>query len=240
MAIDKAIAEQIPIVYSETHNKAETARRLGISVTTVKRYLDIFEATGSIIEEKKKRREKITITQELIDEINLRYSKEKNMAEVARQLNITVANVKKYLSEENKGLKDQINEDRDALFFYIYRLFGQYSEEDPVNPWNIVQMQKFRKEGIPYRAQLLTLKYFYEILHNSIEKSRGSIGIIPYIVTNAELYYKKEARRAEELNEAIQRQLEKDRIEIPYNPSDYIKSKGRKKKKPIDLTTIGE
>ena len=38
--------------------------------------------------------------------------------------------------------------------------------------------------------------------------------------------------------EAIERQLQKDRLEIKYNPKDYFNPK--KKKKMIDLNTLGE
>ena len=99
------------------------------------------------------------------------------MSQVGRELGIAPTTVKKYLTEENLKLIDQINDDRDALFFYIYHLFGQYSDETPVNPWNITQMQKFKSQGMPYQGQLLTLKYFFEVLGNTTEKSHGSIGI---------------------------------------------------------------
>ena len=61
--------------------------------------------------------------------------------------------------------------------------------------------------------------------------------IIPYVYEEARAYYKKEAKKAEEISELIQKQLAKDRIEIKYNPNNYI---GRnKKKKLINLDEIG-
>ena len=91
---------------------------------------------------------------------------------------------------------------------------------------------------MPYRGQLLTLKYFYEVKHNSTKKSNGSIGIIPFVFSEAENYYCAEAKRTEEISESIKKQLEQDRKEIKYNPSDYI---GRKKKKKlIDLNSIND
>lgn len=233
MSIPIEKINQIPPLYAELKTKKKVAEQLGISVATVSKYLNLFEAGAQQVQAKKTK-----VSVELITQINEIYKETKNMAETARRLNVSTTTVKNHLSKENLELKDKINDDRDALFFYIYRLFGQYNNDTPVNPWNIVQMQKFKAQGIPYRAQLLTLKYFYEIKHNSIEKSNGSIGIIPWVLADSQNYYEKEVRRAQELNEAIQRQLEKDRIEIPYNPSDYIGR--RKKKKPIDLNTIGE
>lgn len=183
-------------------------------------------------------RPKYVLTDEEIKKINERYADTLNMAQVAREFNIPATIVKKNLTEENLGLKGKQNDDRDALFFYILKLFGQYSETNPVSPWNMTQMQKFKSQGISYKAQLLTLKYFYEVKNNSIEKSRGSIGIIPYIVADSELYYKKQAKKAEEFAMAIKTQLEKDRIEIKVDPNNYFKSK--RKKKLINLNEIGE
>jgi hypothetical protein len=160
------------------------------------------------------------------------------MSQVARELNISASTVKNHLNEENLKAMQSQNDDRDALFYYIYKLFGQYSEDYPVSKWNITQMQKFRSQGYPYRGQLLTLQYFYDIKKNSTKKSNGSIGIIPFVFDESRSYYQKQAKRADEIGEAIQRQLEQDRIEIKYNPSDYFNSK--KKKKTIDLNSIEE
>ena len=99
------------------------------------------------------------------------------MSTVAKKIGISPSTVKKYLSEENKILNKQLNDNRDALWYYIYRLFGQYSEDKPVSDWNITQMMKFKNQGMTYRGQLLSLKYFYEIKKNSIKKSNGSIGM---------------------------------------------------------------
>ena len=158
------------------------------------------------------------------------------MSQVARELGIAASTVRNHLNEENLKLIENQNDDRDALFYYIYHLFGQYSEDKPINPWNITQMQKFRSQGMPYKGQLMALKYFYEIEHNTIEKSHGSIGIIPFVWERSRLYYEKQAKRAEEISKAIQVQLAQDRIEIKYNPNDYF---GKKKKKTIDLSTLG-
>ena len=227
------IINQIPVLFKEGHSKKEIAEQLSISVSTVQKYLKLFEA---IPETKKKK-----LTQEEIDRINSRYSEIRNMNQVAKEMGISPSTVRAHLTEENLNLKNQEKEDRDALFFYIYRLFGQYSEEQPINPWNIVQMQKFKSQGMPYKGQLLTLKYFYEVKHNSIAKSRGSIGIISYVFDEAKYFYEKQAAKAKEINEGIKRQLAQDRIEININPDDYLeKKKNKKRLKPIDLATLEE
>lgn len=60
--------------------------------------------------------------------------------------------------------------------------------------------------------------------------------IIPFVYEEARQYYAKLEQKQKEIGEMIQRQLEKDRIEIKYSPSDYIGKK--KRKKPINLDTV--
>lgn len=230
--LSEEIINKIPVLYEQLKNKTKVAKELGISVGSVNKYLTIISA-APIKEEKKPR---VKITDEIIKKINDEYVICKNMSAVAKKIGISPSTVKKYLSEENKTLNKQLNDDRDALWYYIYRLFGQYSEDKPVSDWNITQMMKFKNQGMTYRGQLLSLKYFYEIKKNSIKKSNGSIGIIPFIYDEAKIYYSKIEQQQKEIGDAIQKQLEKDRLEIKYSPSDYIGKK--KKKKEIDLNTI--
>lgn len=232
--ISDDIINQIPSLYKELGSKKKVAERLQISVASVSKYLNLFEANPK--NDPSPRR--VQVTDELIDRINVLYGQCRNMAQVARELQISPNTVKRHLSEESLKLKEQENDDRDALFYYIYRLFGQYSDTQPVSDWNITQINKFKTHGMPYMGQLLTLKYFFEIKKNPVEKANGSIGIIPYVYTESRTYYSSQAKKADELAKGIQEQLEKDRIEIKFNPSDYI-GKGRKKKL-IDLNSIEE
>ena len=229
--IDEKTIEQIPILYEQLKNKAEVARQLGISAASVNKYLAIYN--GAPVEVAKKKR--VKVDDELIEKINQLYRSYKNMAQVAKELGISSSTVKNHLTEENLKLKDKVNDDRDALWYYIYRLFGPDGDK-PVSDWNVTQMQKFNRMGMGYRAQLLTLKWFYEIKKNPIKKEYKTIGIIPYVYDEAALYYKTQDARVKEIEEAIEKQLEQDRIEIQYNPNDYIGKK--KKKKLIDLDSI--
>ena len=231
--ISDEIINQIPILYNELNNKSEVARQLNISVGTVNKYLTVLN--GAPQEVKKKKR--VKITDEVIKQINEEYKNLKNMKKVAEKIGVSAATVKKYLSEENLTLSKTVNDDWDALWYYVYRLFGHYDEEHPVNPWNITQMMKFKNQGMPYRGQLLTLKYFYEVKGGDIKKSKGSVGIIPYIFSDAAMYYAQKEKEQEQMAVAIKEQLERDRTEIKYNPSDY-KGRKKKKKKEIDLDSI--
>ena len=229
--IDEKTIEQIPILYEQLKNKAEVARQLGISAASVNKYLAIYN--GAPVEVTNKKR--VKVDEELIQKINELYKSCKNMSQVAKERGISPSTVKNHLTEENLKLKDKLNDDRDALWFYIYKLFGP-DDDKPVSDWNVTQMQKFNRMGMGYRAQLLTLKWYYEVKKNPVKKEYKTIGIIPYVYDQAALYYKKQESKAKEIAEAIEKQLEQDRIEIQYNPSDYIGTK--KKKKLIDLDSV--
>lgn len=232
--ISDEIINQIPILYEQLKNKSEVARQLGISAATVNKYLTVIAAAPQ--EVKKERKKRVKVTEELIQQINEEYTKLKNMKKVAEITGVSTATVKKYLSEENLLLSKTLNDDRDALWYYIYRLFGQYGDDKPVSDWNVTQMMKFKNQGMTYKGQLLTLKYFFEIKKSSVEKSNGSIGIIPWIYSEAAEYYAQKEKEQKAISDAIKAQLEKDRVEIKYNPSNYINKK--KKKKEIDLNSI--
>lgn len=52
------------------------------------------------------------------------------------------------------------------------------------------QISKYIQEyNYTYSGMLKALKYFYEVKGNSIEKSNGGIGILPYIYKNAYNYW---------------------------------------------------
>ena len=152
--ISDEIINQISILYEQLKNKSEVARQLGISAATVNKYLTIIAAAPQ--EVKKERKKRVKVTEELIQQINEEYTKLKNMKKVAEITGVSTATVKKYLSEENLLLSKTLNDDRDALWYYIYRLFGQYSEDKPVSDWNVTQMMKFKNQGMTYKGQLLT------------------------------------------------------------------------------------
>lgn len=168
--------------------------------------------------------------------MNELYEKYHNVKKVAEEIGRSTTTVANHLNIDNLKEKQKLYDERDALFYYIYNLFGQYSEEEPVSSWNLIQMQKFRNQGINYSAQLLILKYWYEVRKKPIKNAKGSIGIIPYIYNDASNYYKNQIKKMEEFKTAAMEQLEKDRITIKFNPNDYFGKK--KKKKLIDLESI--
>lgn len=228
--LSQDIITQIKSLHSEHHTYQQIAEELQISIASVRKYVNEDDIT-------KKKNTKIT--PEMIEQINQLYSNYHNQTKVARELNISPNTVRRYLNEDNLKITKQIYDDRDALYFYVYRLFGQYSEELPVDPWNVLQMAKFVKQGYSYKTQLLTLKYFYEVKHNRVRPEYKTIGIIPSIYYDAKQYYLNLGKKQKEIAESIQRQLEKDRIEIHIDPGVQFKARQKKKKrKEIDLNSI--
>lgn len=129
-------------------------------------------------------------------------------------------------------------QDWDALYFYVYRLFGHSDIDDqPVSVHNIIQMHRYFERGMTYRGQLLTLKYIYEIKKRPIKPQYKSVGLIPYEYSAAAVYYQNQAKRTEEIQAAIKKQLAIDRIEIPYNPR---LKKQKKKTLDLDLALKGD
>ena len=182
MAIPIEKIEQIPILFEKLGTKAAVARELGISPATVTRYLELPIEQKSVI---KKKNEKIDVRklsedekQKLIQKINEEYQSCYNMSEVSRRMGVSVSYIKKYLNEESLEKAKEKYEERDALWFYIVRLFNRMENiEEPVSTRNIVLMNNFFKKGMPYKGQLLTLKYFFEVKKSPIEKANGSIGM---------------------------------------------------------------
>lgn len=84
----------------------------------------------------------------------------------------------KALSKEEKDLKE--------LEEYILKLFGLSSI-----PPKIRQQIKIMKEAqnLSYSGILKSLIYFYDVKKNSLEKSNGGIGIVPFVYRDAYKYY---------------------------------------------------
>ena len=63
-------------------------------------------------------------------------------------------------------------------------------DTDFINPRIRKQINDYIKEyNYTYTGILKALVYFYEVKKNSLEKSQGGIGIVPYIYNDAYNYY---------------------------------------------------
>ena len=88
--------------------------------------------------------------------------------------------------EEHLANMTQEEKDIQAFFDYVKSLFGE--------DYNYVLTKKLaeryvKENNYTYSGMLKTLKWYYEKEGNSIEKSNGSIGIIPYVYKQAFDYY---------------------------------------------------
>lgn len=83
-------------------------------------------------------------------------------------------------------LLNPIDEDLVLLEKYISELLG-----DSYNPARVKkQIKDYKNEyDYTYSGMLKTLIWFYDIKGNSIEKSNGGIGIIPFVYQDASNYY---------------------------------------------------
>ena len=87
-----------------------------------------------------------------------------------------------------KHLESMTQEERDIEAFYEYtkQLFGE--------DYNYLITKKLAERYVKenkytYSGMLKTLKWYYEKEGNSIDKSNGTIGIIPYVYNQALRYY---------------------------------------------------
>ncbi len=93
-----------------------------------------------------------------------------------------------HISCYNEYLENQTQEERDeaAFFQYIKELFGA--------EYNYVQIKRLadsyqKNYDFSFSGMLKSLKWWFEVEGNSIERANGSIGILPYIYKDAEKYY---------------------------------------------------
>ncbi len=72
--------------------------------------------------------------------------------------------------------------DRIALTDYIQYLYGTF-------PTKVTkQMEEYKKQGMTYKGQELSLRYWYDTLEHEFNAEQG-IGIIPYIYDDAKRFF---------------------------------------------------
>lgn len=228
--LSEELIAQIPPLYQELGTYTAVAKRLGINPSTVSKYVKLFNTQDAAPAKKTKR---VKITSELIEEINEYFEFNVNISETARKFGIAPTTVKKYLTKENLEAAAQQSEDRSKLIEYVKLLFG-----DNVSKWNYVQMGKFNKQGIGYKAQYLTLKYWFEVQQQPIEKAKGSIGIIPYQFEDARTYYMNLLKKRKINREKLRKQKENGTIKVDVSNGFFVPP--NREKKLIDLDTLSD
>ena len=87
----------------------------------------------------------------------------------------------------DKHMASMSQEERDyeELIDYIKTLLG-----DDINPRVWKQLKEYKESyKYSYSGILKTLKWWYELKGNSVEKANGAIGIVPYVYQQAWQYY---------------------------------------------------
>lgn len=124
--------------------------------------------------------------------------------------------------------KTQAEIDLEALHNYIKKLLDQRVLNQKV----IRQIHEYRSSyGYSYSGMLKTLKWWYEIEGNKVDKANNGIGIIPYIYKDALDYYYK-LYLAEELNKG--KNFEVQTLEVNITPPQ----RKTKERKMFDITPI--
>ena len=88
--------------------------------------------------------------------------------------------------EDHQANMSQEEKDIEAFYDYTKKLFG--------DDYNYILTKKLaeryiKENNYTYSGMLKTLKWYYEKEGHSLDKSNGSIGIIPYIYKQAMAYY---------------------------------------------------
>ncbi len=69
---------------------------------------------------------------------------------------------------------------------YCSQIFGEKANFKRIGK----QIKDFILQGMTYKGIYLSLKYWYDVKKNRIERSNGGIGIVPYIYKEASAYWK--------------------------------------------------
>ena len=80
----------------------------------------------------------------------------------------------------------KVESDRDKVIEYIKKLFNT----TVINPRVWKQLKQYTEEfGYSYTDILNALIYAFEVKHNDIEKARGGIGLVPYVIQDSRKYF---------------------------------------------------
>lgn len=91
-----------------------------------------------------------------------------------------------------------------AMFNMIIQYCGEIFGKEANFPRIGKQIKEYATSGMTYNGIYLTLKYWYEVKKNDISKSKGGIGIVPYIYKEARDYWKTmEPKRIPKMEEEV-------------------------------------
>lgn len=99
------------------------------------------------------------------------------------------------------------------------------------------QWKKFiEKDGRTPKGIYFSLKYFYDIRHNSTEKSEGGIGIVSWIYEEATEYWGKRNQADKDIVARLEEQIKKDRAQ----KAKVVFQQKKKKEQKVDFSILEE
>lgn len=99
------------------------------------------------------------------------------------------------------------------------------------------QWRKFiEKDGLTPKGIYFSLKYFYDIRHNSTEKCEGGIGIVSWIYEEATEYWGKRNQVDKGIVARLEEQIKKDRAQ----KAKVIFQQKKKKEQKVDFSILEE
>lgn len=96
------------------------------------------------------------------------------------------------------------------------------------------QRQEYIAKGCTNVGILNALKYYYEVVRGSVEKSQNRIGIVPYVYDEAQKYYRDLEKEKERVGKNVKKWLKKEVVELKITGN-----RKKKEKDYIDLDSIG-
>ena len=122
--------------------------------------------------------------------------------------------------------QNQANADpKEQLYGYICTLF----DISELTPFLTAQLRKFESDyNMTYDGMWFSLKYYFEILGNKVDKRKG-IGIIPYIYDEAKAFYQKVT---------FLKEKNKDKPNVPETKVKVQAGRSKSPKKQIDINKL--
>ena len=128
------------------------------------------------------------------------------------------------------GERNKEEQDRKELITYIEKLFNK-----KVDARILRQIKNFIEDyDYKYKGIQLTLEYFFELKGNSLAKSQGGIGIVPFVYEEAKNYHIMKNQVSESLDSLKEIPVIEKKITI----KDPSKQKKYNINKTIDITGL--
>lgn len=121
--------------------------------------------------------------------------------------------------------------DRDKLIAYIKKLFNTTT----INPRIWKQLKQYTEEyQYSYKDIHNALIYAFEVKHNDIEKARGGIGLVPYVIQDSKKYFNDIESSNEKNEKILQNKNSKYEIIEVYIPVPVRRPARKRKFKFLD------